>query len=312
MGIHIKKLDQPGFDHVVGLLSFLVVFASIGTFYIVQSHAATAPQYVQLRLYNKNLCFTGENIATCSDSNREMLFVKPVGSNFQLKNAAGYCVDDWNHAYQSQPASKGGTRVNARLSACYSNDKNQQWSWKGHALANAGNNYKGCLNSAGAVAANNNPVIIYACNNAWNETWTTVSKTLNTSTTPTAPTWTLTGTTAVAKKSKGAVTFTNTLRNIGTKPTGKFTYGIRVMYSSSANIAPTTNGTYAGETKAGADVTYTSLKAGGSYSVSQPIAIPKTVSSGFVCETIAFSPRTSTGLTNGRSPAVCVSVASLR
>ncbi len=41
MKLHMKKLNQRGFDHVVGLAIFVVIFAGIGTYLVVGSHAAT-------------------------------------------------------------------------------------------------------------------------------------------------------------------------------------------------------------------------------------------------------------------------------
>lgn len=41
MKLHLKKLNQQGFDHVVGLAMFIVIFAGIGSFLLVDSHALT-------------------------------------------------------------------------------------------------------------------------------------------------------------------------------------------------------------------------------------------------------------------------------
>jgi hypothetical protein len=187
--LQLKKLNQRGFDHVLVGVAFAVIIALGGTYYLIVTRAATAT-YVQLALNGGNVCFTGENVETCNTTDREMLFIKPVAgsSNFQLKDQAGYCVDDWNGGWQ--PSTKPGeaNRVLSRLNTCYGNDANQEWNWTGsgrHALASVGSGGKGCLNSAQGKTTPGNPVIVYQCDGQSDENW--IENAVSVTTQPSTP-----------------------------------------------------------------------------------------------------------------------------
>jgi len=320
MKFHIKKLNQYGFDHVLLAVACFVVVGIVGTGLLVASHAATstAPSYVELTLNgNKGICLAGGSIGTCTTANKNMLYAKPTpgSSNFQLKNAQGLCLDDWNHAYQTVPQSKGGQQILARFYTCSNGDKNQQWSWVGsqaggkHQLANAGNNYKGCLNAASAKNLPGTPVIIYACSpEAWNMRWYEVPAKAAVNPKP----WGLTGTTTFKSATVSTVTFASSVKNAGPNVATSFKYGPRYFYSTTANPARTQAGTYANEIMpSGGDKTATNLKVGGTVSVTQTITIPSSHTTGYVCGTVAFNPRNWQGTGAGRSTAVCHSIANM-
>lgn len=318
MKLRFKKLNQLGFDHMVGLAAFVVLFAGVGTYLVVASHAATAATTVELKLNGNNVCFTGTNIETCTTSDSDMLFIKPAqgSSNFQLKTGAGYCVDDWNAAYQTKTLAQGGTRTMSRLYTCNAknNDPNEQWSWRGtanHELANAGSKYQGCLNAAGATTTPGTPVIMYQCNNSWNENWIEAPGTVAAGAVNPKP-WGLAGTTTQSSTSTGKITFTSVVKNLGPNVSGTFAVGPRYFYSSTANPVPGSNGAYAGEVSTVANKSFSSLKSGASVTgITQSVTVPSTSTSAYICGTVAFSPYNYQGNTNGRSAAVCMSVPKL-
>lgn len=187
-----RKLGEHGFDHVILGLGFAVLVALGGTYWLLLAHAAT-PTYVQLKLNGDNICMGGGTLVECSTTNKEALYMKPTSgsSKFALEDEAGYCVDDWNGTYQSKTEAQGGTRIVARLNTCDSNDANQEWNWKGsgdHELASTGSSENGCLNAAAGDTTAGTEVIVYSCNNSWNENWIESAVSVSNATTPTTTT----------------------------------------------------------------------------------------------------------------------------
>src|SRR5580704_4594534 len=58
--LHLHKLNQAGFDHVLAIVVFVVIFALAGSFLLVQSHASSWSGELQLG-YDKALCMNDNN-----------------------------------------------------------------------------------------------------------------------------------------------------------------------------------------------------------------------------------------------------------
>ncbi len=75
MIFNLKKLNQRGFDHAMLVVAFVVLFAGVGTFLLVASHAATPGPRTLLVYYSKsndtclNLAHGYATVAACSYSN---------------------------------------------------------------------------------------------------------------------------------------------------------------------------------------------------------------------------------------------------
>lgn len=87
------------------------------------------------------------------------------GSNFQIKNKAGQCLDDWN----GRVGTNASNRVYMRTNGCYSNDRNQEWNWSNHRLVNAASG--GCINSLNGSTGAGTQLLVYSCNGQSNENW---------------------------------------------------------------------------------------------------------------------------------------------
>ena len=157
MGFHIKKLNERGFDHVFLLVTFIVVFGIIGSWLLYRSIAATTHVELHLGSYS-GYCVTGTTVADCNSSANDQQWVTMQGANFQIKNNAGQCLDDWN-------GSKAYTSL--RSGTCYSNDRNQQWNWSSSRLVNVASN--DCINADGGNLRPGDQLIIYGCNGQSNE-----------------------------------------------------------------------------------------------------------------------------------------------
>lgn len=157
MKIRLKKLNQHGFDHATMLVVFVVAFALVGSYLLYHSIAATT--YVELHLGRTNgYCVTGTTVADCNSNANNQRWATMSGSNFQVRNAAGECLDDWN-----------GSKVytSLRTGKCYSNDTHQQFNWSNHRLVNRASGY--CINADQNNMSPGDLLIIYKCTNTSNE-----------------------------------------------------------------------------------------------------------------------------------------------
>jgi len=167
MRMPFKKLNQAGFDHVMIVVVFVVLFALVGTYLLIQSHAATSN--VTLHMTSTNgPCIAGTTIQHCSGSPAQT-WGKLTGSNFQIKNGLNQCLDDWNGKIHTSPKDQNGY---IHVSTCYGN-ANQKWNWAGGELRNVASG--GCLNAQGASANPGTALIVYACNGKANEIWKEVA-----------------------------------------------------------------------------------------------------------------------------------------
>ena len=170
MKFKLKKLNELGFDHVAILVVFVVGFALVGAYFLFTSLAATT--YVQLHVgsYGSSLCVDSGSLGSCSASNKDENWQTLSGSNFQIKNDAGQCIDDWNAGIQKYPQSDTSepdhTRVPVHATTCYSKDANQEWNWSDSRLVNEAS--KGCLNALGGNSAGAT-LGVYSCNSGSNE-----------------------------------------------------------------------------------------------------------------------------------------------
>lgn len=170
-----KKLNQSGFDHVMLLVGFVVLFAMVGTYLLLVSRAASWTGELQLG-YDKALCMNDNNssrsngttigIYACGKFTSEQWTIsKYSNGQFQLKNGMGVCADDW--AYGVTTASK---TAYLRTYTCQSNNGSEFWYWNGHALENPYSH--GCINDPAYSTANGKGLIIYPCSGTpSNEQW---------------------------------------------------------------------------------------------------------------------------------------------
>ena len=170
----ILSLNEKGFDHLVVALIFVVGFAVIGTYYLVSSHAAAWTGELQLG-YSKSSCLDNNggtsksgnkvDVWTCNATPAQSWSIVSVGSNkFQLKDAAGTCLDDYGN---------GGSGSRVVTYGCNANDHAQIWSWQASKLENA---YQGvCINDPAYKTTNGTQLIVYSCNaktaGSSNELW---------------------------------------------------------------------------------------------------------------------------------------------
>ncbi len=170
-----KKLNQSGFDHVMVLVGFVVLFALIGTFLLLKSRAASWNGTLQLGS-DRKLCMNDNNsskkngttigIYTCGNyASEKWTISKYSNGQFQLKNSTGICADDW--AYGVSTASK---TVYLKTYTCQNNNGSEFWKWNGHELENVYTH--GCINDPAYSKLNGKGLIIYPCGGSTsNEQW---------------------------------------------------------------------------------------------------------------------------------------------
>jgi hypothetical protein len=155
--IHLKKLNQAGFDHVIMVAVFVFLFGVAGTFYLIQEHAATTT-YVELHIGSTSgSCVNGATTAGCNGTDSTDEYATMSGSNFAIKSKSGACLDDWNGGVGSNAA----TRTYIHSTTCYG-DKNQEWNWSNHRLVNVAS--QGCINGLGGSTGSGTQLIVYTCN----------------------------------------------------------------------------------------------------------------------------------------------------
>jgi hypothetical protein len=175
-----KRLDQKGFDHVFFLMSFILVFAIVGAFFIIKDYADTIGYEYKLSYDSKTLCLddfgdsksTGSviDVYTCkSGDNAQVWTINRISSNeFYLKitNGSNLCVE----------AGKGiGTGPNNKVyvttATCSSSNTHQLWGWDGSTPGQLRNvSSGGCMNDAGN-GKSDTALIVYACKGTSNERW---------------------------------------------------------------------------------------------------------------------------------------------
>lgn len=231
----IRKLDQQGFDHVVGIVVFVVVFAIVGTALLVYSHAQSWSGELQLGL-DKNLCLdnlggsraSGNTIDTysCNGGTGQKWTINEMSGytdRFTLENDQGTCADDWGDAVSSSSGN-----VALKTYACNSSDKAQQWEWENSELENVTSH--GCINDPSNKTANGTPLIVYSCSSrSSNELWYEAAQGKNTTiSSPPASSPPSTGSTGTGTSSGGGG---GTTGGGGTAP------AVTVSCSASANTS---------------------------------------------------------------------------
>jgi len=168
-----KKLNQCGFDHLAVLVVFVVLFALIGTYLLIQSHAeATSFQFkmwLNSSTKDTKLCMDDSSSSNyiisypCKSTDHyQQWTTQSVGKNkFIIKNVrTGQCVDD----YKDSAAGSPGHWPPVISYKCSLTDKAQIWSWepdgKYGQLKNAYNN--GCINDPGGDLSQQR-LIMYPC-----------------------------------------------------------------------------------------------------------------------------------------------------
>lgn len=156
-----RRLNQFGFDHVALSALFVVMFAVIGSYYLIVSHAQ--PVYEQVRAYSStsNTCLANYGDSSTSGTTVVVWGCKgnPGGSLWTrngnlIQSNTGLCIDDWGDSKTP------GTQV--RLYACNTNDKAQIWELNAHdQLWNPSSGL--CLDDAGGSSTNGTKVDVYTC-----------------------------------------------------------------------------------------------------------------------------------------------------
>ena len=197
---HLRNLNQQGFDHVVALVLFVVIFGIVGSAYLIYSHAQSWSGELQLGL-DKNLCLdnlggsraSGNTIDqySCNGGTAQKWTInemKGYTDRFTLENDQGTCADDWG-----DKVSTSSGNVALKTYACNSSDKAQQWEWEGSQLENVTSH--GCINDPANSKLSGKALIVYSCSGRpSNELWyeaaqgknTTVSSSSSSSSTTSA------------------------------------------------------------------------------------------------------------------------------
>ncbi len=299
MKFHLKKLNQRGFDHVVAIVVFVVIFAGIGTYLLVASHAATPPPELIYGISSGTTCLNEEaggvvNVATCNGNVGQKYGFNSSNGEIDL-NAGCVAVSG-----TSSTSLLGQNRLYVSTS-CKSTPYGGAWTQSGHMFENRHADSKRgsyCLGLSGTT------VELTSCNQNWYPAAYNSTRTSGNSP------WALTGTTTETDASGPSLTFTSTIKNVGPNASGSFQYGPRYFYSSTSSPLDGSNGVYPGEAETVANKTDSSLKSGATITgISQTITIPQKEKSAYVCSTVAFSPYNYLGSANGRSAPVCISVA---
>lgn len=183
--IHLKKLNQRGFDHVLIGLAFAVIIALGGTYYLLETHANNFGGALKINMSKANMCMENEgnsNVAlttvelnNCNSSSAAQhwslqavpqLAGAPKGTYYQIVAATSKaCVDDYKQ--RITPAGAGLNPAKAAFVItwqCNSADKGQLWRWGGtgtHQLINAGSG--GCINDPQSLTKPQTRLIVFSC-----------------------------------------------------------------------------------------------------------------------------------------------------
>jgi hypothetical protein len=160
--IRLKKLNQAGFDHVLLVVIFIVLFGIAGTFFLLQDHALSNT-YVELHIEGYGgQCIDNAIIGGCSPTNKAGIWHTIPGSGSSpIESNAGGCLDDWGGGVGHNAA----TRVKVQYTTCYG-DSNQSWHWGGNGHDELVSASGGCLN---ALGGSGDQLIVYRCNGGRNE-----------------------------------------------------------------------------------------------------------------------------------------------
>lgn len=168
--VALKKLNQYGFDHwIVGVL-FAVIIGMSGTYYLISTHAVSWSGELQLGS-DKSLCLNNNDgkatsankvdIYTCNSNPDQKWTIDEISSNrFQLKDAAGTCLDDNDN---------GGSGAKVITWGCNSSAHAQVWEWEASKLQNAYQTV--CVNDPYGAATSGTQLIMYGCTGTSNELW---------------------------------------------------------------------------------------------------------------------------------------------
>ena len=178
---HLHKLNQAGFDHVLAIVVFVVIFALAGSFLLVQSHASSWSGELQLGL-NKSLCLDNLgnsktakspiDIFTCNGSQAQSWLINGLSgktNQFTIKAAAAnLCVDDTGGAV----GTSAKNQVAVETASCSTTDHTQVWEWAGTGNHELENYYShGCINDPNNNQTIRTHLIVYACSATANMQW---------------------------------------------------------------------------------------------------------------------------------------------
>jgi hypothetical protein len=173
-----KHLNQEGFDHLLVLMAFVLIFAVFGTFILIEGHALSTGVELQLGS-DKNLCMDNlgsktmsgntVDVYTCNSATSQKWSIDELSGRtdrFTLEDGQGTCADDWGDAVGSGPTH----RVDVRTYHCNINDHAQLWEWEGSVLENVYSH--GCINDPSNSTTPGTPLIVYSCTGSpKNELW---------------------------------------------------------------------------------------------------------------------------------------------
>lgn len=227
--MHFRKLDQYGFDHVIGIVFFIVMFAIVGTALLVYSHAQSWSGELQLG-FDRSLCLdnrggsraSGNTIDqyNCNGGTAQKWSINEMNGytdRFTLEDDQGTCADDWGDKVSSSSGN-----VALKTYACNSSNKAEQWEWEGSTLENVTSH--GCINDPGDSKTSGTALIVYNCTGKpSNELWYEAAQGANTTVQTTAST-TTTSTSTSTTSSPTITSFTDISRGLNVGAAYPYTY----------------------------------------------------------------------------------------
>jgi hypothetical protein len=183
MRIGLKRLDQSGFDHMVMLLVFFVLFALAGSYWLVSGHAATSNTGQIVGIAGKCLDNRGNTkvpynkieLFTCNTTGAQQWTLTSSGT---IVNNNGYCLDVYHSGVWPSTV--------VDLYPC-NGTVAQKWvvDVTKHTIVNP--NSKLCLDDRWSGTKDGNQIQIYTCNGTAAQHWTTPKASTTGGGTPTPP-----------------------------------------------------------------------------------------------------------------------------
>jgi hypothetical protein len=167
----LQKLNQRGFDHVIMVICFVLIFGVIGVFFLIKDYADTSGYTFRLDYGAKgSLCLddlgnsksAGNEIDvyTCKPNDTAQIWTKVGSGNFALKSS----ISGSNICIQAGAGiGVSGHRVPVTTATCRTSNSSQLWHWSLSAPSELVSSASGgCMNDA-ANGGSTSPIIIYKC-----------------------------------------------------------------------------------------------------------------------------------------------------
>lgn len=177
MKIRLKRLNQAGFDHVMILVAFVVVFGLIGAFLLYKSFAATTQVNLKLDA-DQGMCLNNSGGSSagnhniilygCSNTAPNDWVLHSVSGGFEIQTTAydgkTVCVDG-----SAGVGTNASNRKYVRGNVCSTNSTGialETWHWSsvtGSPQELQNNSNGGCINDPGGSTANSTALIMFSC-----------------------------------------------------------------------------------------------------------------------------------------------------